>query len=83
MSEMSEQDGMGKCQKCRSNGGARWDGKMSEMSEQSRSRVDWENVGAELEQGGKEMVYDTIKEIKHEIKQRTLLIYYLFFLFHA
>ena len=66
---MSEQGGMGKCRKCRSNGGARWDGKMSEMSEQWWSKmgwenvgnvgakseqVDWENVGAELEQGGKE-----------------------------
>ena len=54
MSEMSEQYGMGKCRKCQSNGRARWDGKMSEMSEQSWSKVDWENVGAELEQGGKE-----------------------------
>ena len=51
---MSEQGGMGKCRKCRSNGGAIWDGKMSKMSEQSWSKVDWENVGAELEQGGKE-----------------------------
>ena len=32
----SEQGGMGKC---RSNGGARWDGKMSEMSEQWRSKM--------------------------------------------
>ena len=31
---MSEQGGMRKCRKCQSNGGARWDGKMSEMSEQ-------------------------------------------------
>ena len=27
------------------NGGARWDGKMSEMSEQWRSKMGWENVG--------------------------------------
>ena len=51
---MAEQDGMGKCQKCRSNGGARWGwenvGNVGAKSEQ----VDWENVGAELEQGGKE-----------------------------
>ena len=51
----SEQGGMGKCRKCWSNGGARWDGKMSEMSEQSRSKMGWENVGnvrAKSEQGG-------------------------------
>ena len=54
---MSEQGGMGKCQKCWSNGGARWDGKMSEMLEQWRSKMGWENVGnvrAKSEQGGKE-----------------------------
>ena len=44
MSEMSEQDGMGKCRKCRSKVGARWIGKMSEQS--------WSKVG-------KKMVYDT------------------------
>ena len=52
---MSEQGGMGKCRKCWSNGGARWNGKMSEMSEQCWSKMGWENVGnfrAKSEQGG-------------------------------
>ena len=45
----------GKCWKCWSNSGARWDGKMLEMLEQRRSKVGWENVGnvgAKSEQGG-------------------------------
>ena len=50
---------MGKCRKCWSNSGARWDGKILEMSGQSWSKVEWENVGAESEKGGKKMVYDT------------------------
>ena len=36
---LSVQGGMGKCRKCRSNGRARWDGKMSEMSEQWWSKM--------------------------------------------
>ena len=43
---MAEQDGMGKCRKCRSKVGARWTGKMSEQS--------WSKVG-------KKMVYDNCK----------------------
>ena len=52
---MAEQYGMGKCRKCRSNGGAIWDGKMLEMSEQWQSKMGWENVGnvgAKSEQDG-------------------------------
>ena len=42
-------------QECQSSIRARWDGKMSETSEQGWSKVEWENVGnvgAKVEQGG-------------------------------
>ena len=45
----------GKCWKCWSSVGARWDEKMLEMLEQQWSKVGWENVGnvgATVEQGG-------------------------------
>ena len=54
---------------------------MLEMLEQSRSKVDWENVGAELEQGGKEngiwqeyaectcIIVEIICKWEHQMKQ--------------
>ena len=71
---VSEQGGMGKCRKCRSNGGARWDGKMSEMSEQSRSRWTGKTSEQSWSKVGKKMVYDNWADSGMEIYQNSVLL---------